>query len=114
MDAFTSKLKELQKKSANEQMTFEVIPGAGHHSKNKAVIKPKIIEELQRRKLTFEEKNAGSILVYLGAAKSTESKERPATKSAGNAEGDKMEDIDLSDTESGEPPEGPLGCCIIM
>ena len=46
-------------------MTFEVIPGAGHHSKGGAVIKPKVIEELTKRKLAFTEKNAGTLLVTI-------------------------------------------------
>jgi len=63
MDAFRTKLKELQGK--NQETVFEVIPGAGHHSKNKAVIKPKVIEELTNMKIKFEEKNAGSINVFI-------------------------------------------------
>ena len=51
LDAFRAKLTQLSNASSPEEIIFEVIPGAGHHSKNKAVIKPKIIEELQRSKL---------------------------------------------------------------
>ena len=50
---------------AGNAVTFECIPGAGHHSKAGAVIKPKVIEELTRRKLAFTEKNAGTLLVTI-------------------------------------------------
>jgi hypothetical protein len=44
MDAFSAKLAELQKAAEKEDIVFEVIPGAGNHSKDKAIIKPKVIE----------------------------------------------------------------------
>ena len=52
-------------------MVLELIPGAGHHSKGGAVIKPKVIEELKRRKLDFSEKNAGTLLVTIEGAAGT-------------------------------------------
>ena len=69
LTAFREKMATLQK--SNEEIVFEVIPGAGHHSENhKAIIKPKIIEELKNNKcVTFEEKNAGSLNVYINKGK---------------------------------------------
>ena len=66
LTAFREKMAVLQK--SKDEIVFEVIPGAGNHSKNKAIIKPKIIEELVNNKsgnVTFEEKNAGSINVFI-------------------------------------------------
>lgn len=55
---------DLLAKAGNE-VALELIPGAGHHSKAGAVIKPKVIEELNKRKLAFQEKNAGTLLVTI-------------------------------------------------
>lgn len=63
LDAFHARLQILEK--GKKEVAFEVIPGAGHHSKDKAVLKPKLIEELNRLKLRFEEKNAGSLVVFV-------------------------------------------------
>ena len=46
-----------------------MIPGAGHHSKAGAVIKPKVIEELTRQNLTFHDKNVGTLLVTIEGKK---------------------------------------------
>jgi len=56
---------------AGNQVVLELIPGAGHHSKGAAVLKPKVIEELKRRKLDFSEKNAGTLLVTIEGATGT-------------------------------------------
>jgi hypothetical protein len=58
-------------KSRGESIVFEAIPGAGHHSKGKAIIKPKIIEETESMGLRFEEKNAGTILIYINEESSS-------------------------------------------
>ena len=69
LTAFRDRLSQLQATNTDDsdEIVFEVIPGAGNHSKNKAIIKPKIIEELQGLNLYFEEKNAGSLLVYVSS-----------------------------------------------
>lgn len=64
LEAFRERIKQLQ--SAHRgQIEFELIPGAGHHSKGKAVIKPKVMEELTKMKLPFFEKNAGTLIVTM-------------------------------------------------
>ena len=73
MAATLKKLEELR--LSKDDVVLELIPGAGHHSKDKAVIKPAVIEELKKQKLEFEEKNAGTLLVTVpgggGAAAAT-------------------------------------------
>ena len=44
---------------------LEVVTGAGHHSEDhQAKIKPAVIEYLGKKKLRWEELNAGDLLVY--------------------------------------------------
>jgi hypothetical protein len=55
--------KLLGKKKKGE---LELIPGAGNHSgSGGAVLKPAIIGVLQDKRMKFEEKNKGSIIVHL-------------------------------------------------
>lgn len=55
--------KLLAKKAKGE---LELIPGAGHHSGSGGpVLKPAIVSVLRERKMKFEEKNQGSIIVHL-------------------------------------------------
>lgn len=110
LDAFRAKMAALQKAAESEDIVFEVIPGAGHHSKNKAVIKPKIIEELTNMKVKFEEKNAGSINVFLGKGDSSQQNRAPA--STKDSPPTKMEDVNLAEQHT--PPPGRMGCCVVM
>lgn len=116
MDAFRAKMAALQKASEKEAIVFEVIPGAGHHSKNKAVIKPKIIDELTNMKVRFEEKNAGSINVFLGKASDDQVKTSAATPATSAAAKDeaKMEDVDITTDQGDAPNTAKFGCCIVM
>lgn len=122
LNAFRERLNQLQNKKLNEEIIFEVIPGAGNHSKNKAVIKPKVIEELQTRKLRFEEKNAGTLLVYLSPS-SGSSKSTPSASPAPNTNKNKSKSEESKVAETVQPSERPtetvpesakFGCCIIM
>lgn len=98
--AFRAKVAELQSKQTGGEIMLEVIPGAGHHSKNKAVIKPKIIEELTAMKVRFEEKNAGSINVYLGGIEGANGPARPGAQT--------------ETASSAAAVESHLGCCVVM
>lgn len=114
LTAFREKLIVLQK--SKEEIVFEVIPGAGHHSKNKAVIKPKIIEELTANKsVSFEEKNAGSIYVFINKGKgSSISPPRPVYKDISPpapSPSNKRKSADSDDAV--EKPPSKM-CCIIM
>eukprot|EP00193_Tetraselmis_chui_P017822 CAMPEP_0177771890 /NCGR_PEP_ID=MMETSP0491_2-20121128/11884_1 /TAXON_ID=63592 /ORGANISM="Tetraselmis chuii, Strain PLY429" /LENGTH=243 /DNA_ID=CAMNT_0019289571 /DNA_START=212 /DNA_END=942 /DNA_ORIENTATION=- len=44
---------------------LELVPGAGHHSSGEAVLKPAIISFLKSKGISFEEKNAGTIVANL-------------------------------------------------
>jgi DNA-nicking Smr family endonuclease len=115
--AFHQRLELLQKKKSDEEVIFEVIPGAGNHSKNKAIIKPKIIEELQVRKLRFEEKNAGTLLVYLPPASGgarPKAAAAPATKSSEVSKPSATTAATTSTEEAGGSSSGVFGCCIVM
>lgn len=113
LHAFHERLELLQHDTTNPTMNeiiFEVIPGAGNHSKNKAIIKPKIIEELQKRKLNYEEKNAGTLLVHVpiiksGKSKSSEVKQASNTNSTGQT---------TDTTSPSSPSPSMFGCCIVM
>lgn len=104
----------LQKASEKEDIVFEVIPGAGHHSKNKAVIKPKIIEELTNMKVRFEEKNAGSINVFLGKGSDAAVKTTPVAPTVADKDEARMEDIDITTDQGDAPHNAKFGCCIVM
>lgn len=109
LTAFREKMEVLQK--SKEEIVFEVIPGAGHHSKNKAVIKPKIIEELTANKaVSFEEKNAGSINVFINKGKGENSSSTRAPEAAAATSGQKRKQE--SDDAEEKPPRKM--CCIIM
>lgn len=115
--AFHQRLELLQKKKNEEEIIFEVIPGAGNHSKNKAVIKPKIIEELQVRKLRFEEKNAGTLLVFLPPTATGASSSRAASAPAKKSEVTQPSTTNEATTSTdaaGSSPGGVFGCCIVM
>jgi hypothetical protein len=117
VDAFRAKMKELQAKKTSEDMIFEVIPGAGHHSKNKAVIKPKIIEELQSMKVPFEEKNAGSLNVTIKANSAAAPAPTTATKTGGVETSGSKKSTASQEEEAGNalPKSSPskFGCCTI-
>lgn len=95
LTAFRERLASLQTGNGSDEIVFEVIPGAGNHSKTKAIIKPKVIEELQALNLYFEEKNAGSLLVYVNngdgntttttAPSSVETQDTKAEKTTGKS-----------------------------
>lgn len=98
--AFRLKLSQLQAADSADEIIFEVIPGAGNHSKNKAIIKPKVIEELRAMNLYFEEKNAGTLLVYVnGGGLSTTS--TPASTSASEKQ-DNRSNSSEGESQSGE------------
>ena len=64
IDAVTQRLADIQT-DANKGKTLDIITGAGHHSAGgKAVIKPKVEELLQERRIPFKE-NTGNLLVVL-------------------------------------------------
>jgi DNA-nicking Smr family endonuclease len=108
MTAFRTRLDKLI--ARNEMVVFEVIPGAGNHSKNKAIIKPKVIEELQTRKLRFEEKNAGTLLVYLNES---QPKARDRTKDTNDSQNTRSPTTPSS--EGGPAPKtSRFSCCIVM
>jgi DNA-nicking Smr family endonuclease len=115
--AFQDRLQKLQK--LNEDIIFEVIPGAGNHSKNKAIIKPKVIEELQKRKLNFEEKNAGTLLVHLvgsgakGEKKSTISAPEKKSSESSSRPASAPEPVDTEPTTQTHQGSS-FGCCIVM
>jgi DNA-nicking Smr family endonuclease len=115
--AFHQRLELLQNKKSGEEVIFEVIPGAGNHSKNKAIIKPKIIEELQVRKLRFEEKNAGTLLVYLPPTASggapPKAAPAPATKKSEVTQPSTTNEATTS-TDAAGSSGGVFGCCIVM
>jgi DNA-nicking Smr family endonuclease len=67
LTAFRSRLAKLQASQSGNDIVFEVVPGAGNHSKDEAIIKPKVIEELKGMGFSFEEKNAGTLLVTIPA-----------------------------------------------
>jgi DNA-nicking Smr family endonuclease len=121
MTAFQDRLQKLQ--NLNEDLVFEVIPGAGNHSKNKAIIKPKVIEEIQKRKLNFEEKNAGSLLVHLtasGGKANAAGGEKKAGVSTASKQSESSRPAATTGSEETEPattqlPAGSsFGCCIVM
>lgn len=117
LNAFKERLNLLQMKNLTNEIIFEVIPGAGNHSKNKAVIKPKVIEELQIRKLRFEEKNAGSLLVYIPPKSGGEGGGVSPSSSSGSkykVEESKTPEAASSPTTETVPESGKLGCCIIL
>mmetsp|Transcript_16011 Transcript_16011/g.16748 ORF Transcript_16011/g.16748 Transcript_16011/m.16748 type:complete len:219 (+) Transcript_16011:31-687(+) len=125
LNAFKERLNQLIENNKNNEIIFEVIPGAGNHSKNKAVIKPKVIEEIQLRKLRYEEKNAGTLLVYIPSNSSTGSKTSatpaPTSSSKSKSTTSKSEESKVAETvpPSERPTEtvpesGKFGCCIIM
>ena len=120
LSAFRDRMKLLQ--SSKEEIEFEVIPGAGHHSKNKAVIKPKIIEELTNNKdVLFEERNAGSIRVFINRGAGTASGDmstRPPVPPEDNTKNatssvagvrTKQKAVEMETEEI-----SPKSCCIIM
>jgi hypothetical protein len=112
LDAFHAKMEHLKSSSGSEEIVFEVIPGAGNHSKDKAIIKPKIIEELSKDKsVRFEEKNAGSILVFIPPSGKSSAAAAPAKKASAKA-GD-TQDVALEDVEQAPPPSRFV-CCVVM
>ena len=120
---FRERLELLQKKNLNYEIIFEVITGAGNHSKNKAVIKPKVIEELQIRKLRYEEKNAGTLSVYLpsstGSKRTTISSNSNSNKYKSTMEESKTAESTPSTSSVGNKTtnsseSGKFGCCIII
>jgi DNA-nicking Smr family endonuclease len=106
LSAFRDRLNKLQS-SMDQDIVFEVIPGAGHHSKNKAVIKPKIIDELKKLNLPFEEKNAGTLLVTLSASSSTKAKPTKYPETSRLAVPTSEEDISSNKSNL-------CACCIVM
>jgi len=64
LELFEEHLSALQAKGKSERV-LEVIPGAGHHSKGDAKLKPATIKKLKELKLEFVEHNAGSMYVNL-------------------------------------------------
>ena len=133
--AFKERVELLQKKSQTEtngvECIFEVIPGAGHHSKGKAVIKPKIMEELDTMKLPYTHKNEGTLLVTIKAGTpappATADADNPVTSSyppeppvaekpeSSTAEGTPTPTDDVQkEMAISEPVNDSHGCCIIM
>ena len=59
-----SRLEKLMNKKKKGEL--ELITGAGHHSGGAGpVLKPAIVKVLREKRMTFEEKNVGSIVVRL-------------------------------------------------
>lgn len=132
MSALSKKLSELQ--VANKgTIFFECIPGAGHHSSGHAIIKPKVIEELSKRKLPFEEKNAGTLMVTIESGTPDTNAVTTVDTPTDGVVGEEVVDLplvvtsddppvrssgfdDTNKKDSAEVPEsGAAGsCCIIM